>query len=100
MQKQSKANNGIRYILLVVEVLSNYIWVRPLKSKRATDVSMAFEYLLTKEPEGGGMPCPPTRLQTDEGTEFISLVFKNLMVRYNIIHFWSHSRDVKASVGM
>ncbi len=62
MQGFFRQNNGIKFLLLVVEVLSNYIWVRPLKRKKAYDVGTAFEYLIIN----GDMSEPPRRLQTDE----------------------------------
>ena len=39
----AKSNRGYRYLLTVVDVLSKYAWVEPVKSKTGKDVAAAFE---------------------------------------------------------
>ncbi len=99
MQKLSHWNSGVKFLLVLVEVLSNFMWVRALKSKKTRDILAAFEYLLSGDqlPEEMGEP-PISRLQTDEGSEFMSKEFRQLMRQHGVYHFWSDSRDVKAAV--
>ena len=42
MQKFSKWNKGIKYLLMVIDVFSKYGWIRGLKDKKAETVSKAF----------------------------------------------------------
>ena len=39
----AKSNRGYRYLLTVVDVLSKYAWVEPVKSKTGKDLAAAFE---------------------------------------------------------
>ena len=44
----AKSNQGYRYLLTVVDVLSKYAWVEPIKSKTGKDVTAAFEKILKR----------------------------------------------------
>ena len=92
MQALKKWNRGVRYLLTVVDVLSKYAWVEPLKDKTGKAVAAAFERIL-KRARGR----QPLRLQTDAGKEFYNRVFQGVMTRHNIHHF-STRGDTKASV--
>ena len=43
MQKFSKWNKGVKYLLMVIEVFSKYGWIKPLKDKKTESVSKAFD---------------------------------------------------------
>ena len=86
------ANQGYRYLLTVVDMLSKYTWVEPVKSKTGKDVTAAFEKILRRS-DGR----TPRRLQTADGKEFYNKTFQALMKRKDIVHF-SSSGDTKASV--
>ena len=43
MQVISKFNTGIRFLLYLTDVFSKYAWVIPLKDKKATTVTNAFQ---------------------------------------------------------
>jgi len=88
----AKSHRGMRYLLTVVDVLSKYGWVEPVKAKTGVAVTAAFEKIL-KRADG----CVPRKLQTDDGKEFYNKTFQALMKRYDIRHF-STSGDTKASV--
>ena len=88
----ARYNRGYRYLLTVVDVLSKYAWVEPVKSKTGKDVTTAFEKIL-KRSDGR----QPLKLQTDDGKEFYNKTFQALMTRKGINHI-STSGDTKASV--
>ena len=46
MDSLSKENNGYKYILTVIDVLSKYAWVEPLKAKSGENLVKAFEKIL------------------------------------------------------
>jgi hypothetical protein len=80
----ARENRGYRYILLVIDCFSKYIWTRPIKAKSAKYVADAFESILK---EGG----TPTNIQTDNGTEFYNQYFTKLMKKYDINHYSTYS---------
>lgn len=81
-------NDGIRYLLTVIDCFSKYAWARPLKSK--ADVHEAFTDILSK----GRIP---ERLQTDKGTEFYNKKMDLIYKQHNINHF-STQGDTKAAI--
>ena len=92
MQPLKQWNRGMRYLLTVVDVLSKYAWVEPLKANTGPAVAAAFERIL-KWAQGR----QPLRLQTDAGKEFYNLLFQALMTRPKIHHFSTYG-DTKSSV--
>ena len=48
MDSLSKYNNGFKYILTVIDVLSKYAWVEPIKAKTGENLVKAFEKILRK----------------------------------------------------
>ena len=88
----AKSNCVYHYLLTVVDVLSKYAWVEPVKSKTGKVMTAAFEKIL-KRSDGR----TPRRLQTDDGKEFYNKTFQAMMKRKDIRHF-STSGDTKASV--
>ena len=90
MQEYSKLNEGYRYLLTVIDVFSKRAWVERLKSKNMSNVADAMEKILKEN--------KPTKLMTDEGTEFKNRYFSILMKKYDINHFFAKNKDVKCSV--
>jgi len=87
----SKFNKGYKYMLVVINVFSKFVWVEPIKNKAATSVTSAMKNILLKSKSN------PTYLQTDKGTEFFNKDFQTLMQKYNIKHYSTYS-NLKASV--
>lgn len=96
MQPYAKENRGYRYLLTCIDVLSKYAWVVPIKSKTSTDVTDAFRAILQQKVNGETRR--PSKLQTDNGSEFKNVHFKRLMDEYLINHFTTRNQDVKCSV--
>ena len=78
MQPYAKLNKGYRYILVVIDCYSKFVWVEPLKDKTGSTVARAMEKILTRA------AYIPKNLQSDQGTEFYNNIFKKLMTKYNI----------------
>lgn len=91
-QNIAKQNRGTRYLLTVIDVLSKYAWVEPLKKKTGQAVTEAFAKILKRSGKR-----KPQQLQTDDGKEFYNQTFQAFMKREGIHHF-STSGDTKASV--
>ena len=58
VQPLAKYNRGIHYLLTVLDVLSKYAWVQPLKAKTGVALVKAFDKILKQGRQ-------PNRLQTD-----------------------------------
>lgn len=84
-------NNGFRYLLTCIDVLSKFAWVVALKSKESKVVAEGFKSIL----QSGRKPW---RLMTDAGKEFVGAGFQKLMKESGIEHFTSQSPDVKGAV--
>jgi Integrase core domain len=92
MQPYSKENNGNRYILMVIDCYSKYLWVKPLKTKTSGDVYSAMQQILQEATD------TPKLLQTDNGTEFYNKHFSRLMKKYGINHYSTYSTKKAAIV--
>ena len=75
---------GYSYLLVVVDIYSNYLDFEPLKTKSAEDVLKAFKIIFKR----GIITEPKASIRTDSGSEFKSVVDKYLY-NHNILHLWS-----------
>ena len=62
MQAFSKDNNGIKYLLTVIDVFSKFVWIVPLKRKTGQEVANAFSRILKDR--------GPSKMWVDRGCEF------------------------------
>jgi transposase InsO family protein len=85
-------NDGYRYILTCIDVLSRYAWAEPVRSKRAKDMLLAMRALFRR-----AAPRKPTRLQTDKGTEFYNKPVKGFLLAQQVELFSTNS-DMKAAL--
>ena len=92
VQRLAKHNGGTRYLLTVLDVLSKYAWVEPLKDKTGRSLAQAWERLLQR-----AHPRRPRQLQTDQGKEFYNCPFQQVLKKHAIHHFSTYG-DTKASV--
>ena len=86
-----KANNGMRYLLVIIDCFTKYIWLYPLKDKKCQSVSDKFKDLFNEIDE------LPKKIQTDKGSEFLCPQVRKLFDEYNIFHYITNS-DRKASI--
>ena len=90
VQPLAKYNRGARYLLTVMDALSKYAWVQPLKAKTGVVVVKAFDKTLRQGRK-------PNRSQTDRGKEFYNREFKQWTHKHGIHHF-STDGDAKAAL--
>jgi hypothetical protein len=67
-QSLSRANEGNRYLLVMVDVLSRRVFVAPVKSKKPLDIILGFEKINME------VPMVPLRLFTDKGCNNTCLI--------------------------
>ena len=63
MDKLSEFNNGVKYLLICVDIFSRLVRVQSMKSEYASDAVAAFKKMLRKNTK-------PDRVWVDQGTEF------------------------------
>ena len=91
MQKYSKWNKGVKYLLMVIDIFSKYGWIVPLKDKKTESVSLAFDTIFEKSKR------KPEKLWTDKGSEFISKHFKDFLKKHNIMLYHTQNEE-KSSI--
>ena len=91
MQSFSKFNNGIKYLLMVIDVFSKYGWIVPLKSKTGFDVANALSKIFDERSDLGERR--PMKMWVDKGKEFYNKHVKALGVQ-----IYSTENEEKSSV--
>lgn len=86
----SKYNNGYKYLLTCIDILSKYAWAIPLKTKSGKDILDGLVRIF----KSGRIP---KTFQTDKGTEFLNRLVQNYFKK-NDVHFFVTHSDKKASV--
>ena len=76
-------NDGYCYILMMEDVFSRYLWMKPLRTKRSTEVAAAMEAIFS---EGRR---PEHALATDKGSEYLGGPTQRLLKSYKINHVLS-----------
>ncbi|CAB4000451.1 uncharacterized transposon-derived [Paramuricea clavata] len=90
MDSLSKYNNGFKYVLTVIDVLSKYAWAEPIKTKTGENLVKTFEKILKKSRK-------PETFHTDKGTEFMNRKFQAFLKKHNI-RFFTTQNETKASI--
>ena len=91
VQALNKDNDGYRFLLTVIDVLSKYAWVVPLKDKTGKSLVDAFDAVFKKDGR------VPERLQTDAGKEFLNKEFQRFLTSKNVLHFVTYN-ETKAQI--
>ena len=84
----AQPSGSFQYILVVINVFSKQLWARPLQSKTPAVATEAFKEILQGQE-------PPSRLDTDSGSEFTG-PFLQLLEEKDIFHVIKDPQDVNA----
>ena len=84
MQKFAEFNNGVKYILTVIDCFSRYAFAVPLKSKKPKEI---IEAMTTVFKEYG----IPLKIFTDKGTEFLNKDVEAFLKELNICQWYSNN---------
>ena len=87
MDKLAQQNNGVKYSLVGVDVLSRYLRVQPMKALYAKDAVEAFKKMIKQK--------KPERVWTDKGSEF-SGEFKKFCEKKEI-HLYTTENATKSA---
>lgn len=88
----SRQNDGVKFLLCVIDTFSKFSWVRPLKTKGSLDTVAAFRSILQESDR------IPITLFTDKGTEFVNRDIKELTDSYGIVFYQAQDPSTKASI--
>ena len=80
----SKYNKGIKYLLCVIDLISKYSWVIPIKDKKGTSIVNAFKKIFSEE-------CKPNKIWVDQGREFYKS-FKDFLKINNIEMYSTYNK--------
>ena len=88
MDKVAQHNNGVKYLLVAVDVLSRYLRVQPMKAFYAKDAAEAFKKMIKQK--------QPERVWKDKGSEFKG-VFKKFREKKEI-HLYTTENENKSAI--
>ena len=74
----AESNDGIKFLLVVIDSFTRYAWIKALQNKTGPTVLNAFRQILL------GMGQQPSRLMCDQGKEFENAAFRNYLNERNI----------------
>ena len=74
-------NKGYRYIFIIIDNFSKYLFAIPLKDKYSQTIANEFSSILTKSKR------KPIKLESDRVSEFYNSIFQNFLKLKNIHHY-------------
>ena len=74
-------NKGYRYMFIVIDIFSKYLWAIPLKNKYSKTKTNEFSNILTT------LKRKLLKIESDRGTEFYNSIFQNFLRAKNIQHY-------------
>ena len=92
MQSVKTYNNGVSFLLVCIDVLSKYAWVKPLQNKTNISIVKAFESLFENTKRR------PLTIQSDKGKEFVGNLVQEYLKTNDINFRVTRNPEVKAAV--
>jgi len=86
MENLASDNDGIRFLLCAIDILSRKLWVRPLKNKTAKVVLEEMKSIIKAV-----SPTKIAKIRSDKGSEFSNRWFKKYMKEQNIYFFTTNN---------
>ena len=74
-------NKGFRYVFIIIDNFSKYLWAIPLKNKYSQTITNEFSNILKTSKR------KPLKIESDRGTEFYNSIFQNFLKNKNIQHY-------------
>ena len=74
-------NKGFRYIFVIIDNYSKYLWAIPLNNKYSQTITTDFSNILTTSKR------KPLEIESDRRTEFYNSIFQNFLKIINIHHY-------------
>ena len=96
MQSLSKYSKGIKYLLCVINLFSQYAWVIPIKDKKGTSTVNAFKKILSDSTELHSNR-KPNEIWVDQSSKFYNKSFKDFL-KINDVEMYSTYNEGKSVV--
>ena len=74
-------NKNYRYIFIIIDNFSKFLWAIPLKNKYSQTITNEFSNILSTSKR------KPLKLESDRGTEFYNSIFQKFLKSKNIQHY-------------
>ena len=74
-------NKGYRYIFIVIDNFSKYLWAVPLKNKYSQTITNEFSKILTTSKR------KPHKIESDRDSELYNSIFQNFLISKNTHHY-------------
>ena len=84
-------NKGFRYIFIIIDNFSEYLWAILLKNKYSKTITDEISNILTTSKRN------PLKIESDRGTEFYNSIFQNIL-KLKFIHHDSRFTDKGSSI--
>jgi hypothetical protein len=80
MSALSRMNGGVKYILLIIDCFTRFVWLFPLRSKSGGEMARVLDGWLSN------LDAVPRAFSTDLGKEFFNADVADVMRRYGVDH--------------
>ena len=87
MQLLRRYNKGTRFLLCVIDIISNYAWVVPLKDKKGINIVTAFQSILKQSNR------KPNKIWVDKASEFYNASFKKWLQDNDIVMYSTYHEE-------
>ena len=87
MQLISKYNEGVKFLIYVIDIFSKYVWVVTLKDKKGVSIDGAFQQILKQSSR------KPNKIWVDKGSEFYYVYFKKWLRDNDIVMYSTHNKE-------
>jgi transposase InsO family protein len=84
VQGLTKYNDGVKYLLTVIDIFSKFLHIVPLKSKTGKAVTSAFQSIFKDPKYLKHIRRRPVWVRTDKGKEFLNKSFQDMLKRVGI----------------
>lgn len=84
MQNVSKENDGVRYILVMIDIFSRKLWCQPLKDKTGKSVVKAMTAIFAEGRQ-------PLTMRSDRGREYLNKDVQEYLKQLGVHHFTTNN---------
>ena len=74
-------NKGFRYIFIIIDNFSKYLWAIPLENKFSQTITNELSNILSSSKRS------PLKIESDRGADFYNIIFQNFLRSKNIHHY-------------
>ena len=85
MSKYADTNDNFKWIAVIIDVYSRYMWAIPIKNKEVKTTTAALKPFFEEH--------TPHELMTDSGVEW-ETIFEKMLSKFNITHFQNNTKVV------